>query len=131
MDPLDQAVVGELEERGTQAGPGDVQLRGQFLLDEPLPRRDVAGQDRLADRGEGMCPRGLAGPRLFALSGANPGRALSALPRIDRPEMSACREANDTRAGLSTIGRVGCGQHQYKHVAIVAACSPRVSRRPC
>ena len=45
-DPLGQPVRGQVEQRRAHASPGHPDQPGQFLLDQPLPRRHVPGQDR-------------------------------------------------------------------------------------
>ena len=62
-DPLDEALGGEVEQRGPQRLPRHPERPRQLLLDEPLTGRDIPAEDRLPERGEGVRPRRLPGPR--------------------------------------------------------------------
>ncbi len=62
-DPLDEPFSGEVKQRGPQRLPRHPERPGQLLLDKPLARREVPAEDGLPQRGKGVRPRCLPGPR--------------------------------------------------------------------
>src|SRR5215469_3233934 len=60
-DALDEALGGEVEQRGPQALPCHPEHRGELFLDQPLTRSEVAAQDRLPKGGKRVRPCRLSG----------------------------------------------------------------------